>query len=215
MKAMKRNLKYWGYSVEMLLLPAAGVVALLSLVEYADGGSVAALSYLLSYLPLIGIIMMAVLGFVGVGTYFPFAMSMGSTRKANFAAMQIMEHMMALQVVLVTFIIHTVYMLISAAENAIYYTPAGYLFLLFFNCCICNILGTLSFKFGRTAALIGYILMIVACGAGVGVASALQVDGLGSLSVSVQFICFAAAFLLDMLMILLNFLAIKKYEVRA
>lgn len=214
MRAMKRNLKYWGYSVEMLLLPAAGVAAFLSLVEYADGGGEAALSYLLSYLPLMGTIMMAVLGFVGVGTYFPFAMSMGSTRKANFAAMQIMEHMMAIQVVLVTFIIHTIYMQISAAENAIY-TPAGYLFLLFFNCCICNILGTLSFKFGRTAALIGYILMIVACGAGAGVASALQVDGLGSLSVSVQYICFAAAFLLDMLMILLNFLAIKKYEVRA
>lgn len=211
MIAIKRNLKYWGYSIEMLLVPVLGVMAMLGLFEYMGDGLEAAFEYLLNFMPMMCTILMAMLGFVGVGTYFPFSMSMGSTRKASFVGMQVMAHVMAVQIVLLTAGLNFAYAHLCGAGNTLY-TFATYSFWVFLSSGICSVISAVSIKFGRVWATIAYILFAVI--GGVALTVALRIVADGDVSMTVQLIGLAGSFVFDVLMGFICFLAIKKYEVR-
>lgn len=211
MAAIKRNLKYWGYSVEMLVLAVLGVTVLLGLLEYTSDGLEAALDYLLGYMPMMCIIAIAMLGFVGVGTYFPFSMAMGSTRKASFVGMQVMAHAMAVQIVLLTTLINFAQeQLFDSGEES--YTLTFCLFWIFFSTGICNVISAISMKCGRLGATIAYILFV--CVGESGLILVLTFLDMGEISTLVQMLCLVGSIVFDILMGFICYLSIKKYEVR-
>ncbi len=211
MTAIKRNLKYWGYSIEMLLVPVLGVMAMLGLFEYMGDGLEAALDYLLNFMPMMCTILMAMLGFVGVGTYFPFSMSMGSTRKASFVGMQMMTHVMAVQIVLLTAVLNIVYAQLYGTGKTPY-TLVTYAFWVFLSGGICNVISAISIKCGRVWATAAYILFAVI--GGIALTVMLRLAEKGDVAFGVQLICLAGSIVFDILMGFVCFLAIRKYEVR-
>ena len=211
MTAVKRSLKYWGYSIEILLLPAFFMIALLTLFEYAGGGLEEALAYLVNMTPMLCIIIMAMLGFVGISTYFPFAMSLGSTRKANFAAMQVMVHLMALQITVVTAVINIVYANVCGDGNSPY-TIVTYGFWVFLSGGICNAIGAVAVKCKKVWTMIIYILFAVI--GGIGLTAIMEIAKIETISVVVQVACLAGSLVFDILMCIVFYLVIRKYEVR-
>lgn len=211
MAAIKRNLKYWGYSVELLVLVVLGITLLLGVLEYLGDGMEEALDYLSGYMPMMCIICMSMLGFVGVGTYFPFSMSMGSTRKASFVGMQVMAHAMAIQIVLITALVNIVQeQLFDAGRPS--FTLVTYLFWVFFSTGICNVISAISIKCGRVWATIVYILF--ACVGGIGLTVVLNLADMEHISATVNLILVLGAIVFDILMGFVCYLSIRKYEVR-
>lgn len=211
MTAIKRNLKYWGYSVEMLVLAVVGVTALLGVMQYLGDGLEEALDYLSDFMPMVCTITMCMLGFVGVGTYFPFSMTMGSTRKASFVGMQVMAHAMAAQIVLLTALINVVQGHLFSTERPSY-TLVMYLSWVFLSTGICNVISAISIKCGRVWATIAYLLFAVV--GGVGLSVVLDFADIEHISATINLILVMGTLVFDILMGIICFLAIKKYEVR-
>lgn len=211
MTAVKRSLKYWGYSIEILLLPAFFMIALLTLFEYAGGGLEEALAYLVNMTPMLCIIIMAMLGFVGISTYFPFAMSMGSTRKANFVAMEVMVHFMALQITVLTAVINIVHANVCGdGKNP--YTIVTYGFWIFLSGGICNVIGSVAVKCKKMWTMVMYILFAVI--GGIGLTAIMEIAKTETISMGVQVACMAGSLVFDILMCMVFYLVIRKYEVR-
>ncbi len=100
MQGLKSNIRYWGYTLEYMLLVVLGTLLLICVVTGFDNLSNLHMLYLemISDMGVLYILlMMCMLAFSGAVTFLPFTLSMGSTRKNSFLGMQIVMHFMEVQ----------------------------------------------------------------------------------------------------------------------
>lgn len=162
MKGMKSSLIYWGWILEkMMLTLIAGILCYLVVMVFISGGFD---EEMLKMIPQFVCMVICISAFMnvlsGVNTYFPLSVSLGSTRKASYVAMQIIQHLIMLEYLILgaavyfltqkeAFLVLTEYVL----------TIIGAVFLLL---ALANLAGMVSARFGRTAGVITYLCIFVA-----------------------------------------------------
>ena len=104
MKDLKKNLIYWGMTFQKLSLSMIlGIFAYVLVMVLMEGGfseeeiKSAVLGYIWMVIP----ISVFINGFTASNSYFPMTISLGSTRKASFTAMQIMQHLIMVEYLLI------------------------------------------------------------------------------------------------------------------
>jgi len=100
MKDLKKNLIYWGKTLEWLSVSMIVGILCYVLAMSFMGGSFSEeelKNSLLGYVWIFVCISIFVNAFTATSTYFPLTISLGSTRKGSFAAMQIMQHVIVFQ----------------------------------------------------------------------------------------------------------------------
>lgn len=100
MRGLKQNLIYWGRTLEWLYVAMLVGVACYALVMgFMEGGFSGQefINSILGYCWVFVCISVLVNAFSAVNTYFPLTISMGSTRKASYTAMQIVQHLLIVQ----------------------------------------------------------------------------------------------------------------------
>ena len=109
MKGLGRNLIYWGANLEKItMMMIVWVLFILGLMTYMEGGNFQEemARMMPNYLSIL-ICMSAFMNALnGVNNFFSFTISLGSTRKASFTAMQIVQHLIMLQYILLGGVIY-------------------------------------------------------------------------------------------------------------
>lgn len=163
MKGLNRSLIYWGWMLEkMMLTLIAGILCYLVVIAFISGGFDE--KKVMEMMPQFLCMLICISAFMnvlnGVNTYFPLAVSLGSTRKASYVAMQIIQHLIMFEYLILGAV---VYFLTQQeafpvlTEYAL--TIIGAVFLLL---ALANLAGLVSARFGRTAGVITYLCIFVA-----------------------------------------------------
>lgn len=223
MNGIYRNLRFWGRNYECMLgwiIAALACIPVISCLLVGNPGEIlAAMSDIGNsslYIPMFLIL----IGMNGATTYFPFSVSMGSSRRDSFIGMVIMIHVIGLELLLLMAALGS---LSGSSLEELVPTVAVCLFLgLFLN----NLLCAITFRFGRNAAFSVYMLTILTVIIGVlvyhmvnatvgitGFPKILEVGKMLPLRAWIV-IGIAAAILLDAFSILLQWISVRKIEVR-
>ena len=98
MKSVRKNLVFWAITYEkMVMAMLMGMVVYVFMLGTMNGFSNESLRNILGFASLFLSIMILSNGYAGILSYFPQSISMGTTRKTSFVAMQIMQHVIAIQ----------------------------------------------------------------------------------------------------------------------
>lgn len=167
MKGLKKNLIYWGYSFERIALAMlVGIVFYFVMMCFVQGdlgsenaGIEAYTQSLLGYLWIFACIGIFINGFTAALSYYPMSIFLGSSRRASFWAMQIMQHLVMLQYLLLGAAAYYVLdrTLFFDLRKMVFTMIGGGLALLALShvTCIC------SAKFGRIAGIVVYIVSVI------------------------------------------------------
>lgn len=223
MKGYKRSLTFWGYTMEQYFLIIMGTILIISFV-LGRGGDF--FEILPTYLPMMGVICIMAQAFNAPVLYIPQGLSLGATRKEILVGMEIMLHVVALQMVLVLTIVIRVMpdsadlgtlpeLFRMEPETGLAVLGGIYLFL----CGIGNGICAATLRNGAKIGLVVYMVFTLVIVFGM--------IFLMSFSIMSKFVNFKdildfvknfgliVAAVIDVGMIALNFTAIKKYEVKA
>lgn len=223
MKGIYRNLRFWGRNYEymfswiIVMLPCIAVISCLIvgnpreiLAVLADVGNSSL------YIPMFLIL----IGLNGATTYFPFSVSMGSRRRDSFIGMVIMIHVIGLELLLLTLVLGS---LSGSSLSELVPTMAICLFL---GLLVNNLLCAIMFRFGRNVAVLVYMVTILTVIIAVlimnvvmatsGAAAFQKILEIGKMLPMQAWIVIgvAAAILLDAFSILLQWMSVRKIEVR-
>lgn len=223
MKGYRRSLAFWGYTMEKYFLIVMGTVLLISVI-LGQGKEI--FEILPTYLPMMGIISIMVQAFNAPVIYIPQGLSLGATRKEILAGMEIMLHVIALQVVLIlTVAIRLTPDSVSLGtlpenfrmELGTGLTVLGGIFL--FLCGIGNGICAATVRFGTKIGMLAYMVFTLVFVFGLLFLMSFSVMGkFGNVSDMLSLVKNVApvvAIIFDAAMIVLSFAAIKKYEVKA
>ncbi len=101
MKGLTRSLRYWTFAFEkQMLAMLSGMAIAVFAMTLVDGGIFDGenlVDSLLGYIWVFAFISIFVNGFMAAQTYFGMAVSLGTTRRAGYAGMQIVQHLMLVQ----------------------------------------------------------------------------------------------------------------------
>ena len=98
MKSMKKNLVFWTIIYEKLAMAMfLGVAVYLVMMSSMAVFPMEELGDLWGFMVLFFSIMILTNGYSGMLSYFPLSISMGTTRKGSFVAMQIVQHVIVIQ----------------------------------------------------------------------------------------------------------------------
>lgn len=207
MDGIKRNLRYWGRMVETTVGMLLVFIAFFSLF-YTIGGDIGeAWKYIASYTPAVCMLSMCVMGFTGVNNYLPFTISMGSTRRDSFIGMEIMIHVMACQLAVLSVLAE--FLQPEESKAGMTRILITCLFCIFFAAGVCNGIGAVNMKFGKIAGFVVYFTFSIG-----GIFGVVFAGGLLGLSVT-RIWTVLAAVLLDLVAGVFCYLASRKIEVRA
>lgn len=167
MKGLKKNLIYWGMSFERLALAMLSGIAAYAVMMCFMGGNIVGegagideyIQVLLGYLWIFAFIGIFVNGFTAALSYYPMSISLGSSRKASYVAMQIMQHLIMLQYLLIG---ATGYYIFDRATffdlGKILLSIIGVFLILI---ALTNVTCIFSAKFGKIAGFVVYIVSLV------------------------------------------------------
>lgn len=223
MKGIYRNLRFWGRNYEYMfgwtILCLACIPVIYGLLvgnpweipaALADTGNASI------YIPMFIILT----GMTGATNYFPFSVCMGSSRRDSFIGMEVMIHVVGLEFLLLMVVIGS---LLGSSLVELVPTMAVILFLgLLGN----NLLCAITFRFGRNAAVLVYMVTLL-----IGIIAVMafyMVDAASEVTFSQKIIEIgkmlplqawivigvAAAILLDAFSIWLQWMSVRKIEVR-
>lgn len=168
MQGLKSNIRYWGYTLEYMLLVVLGTLLLICVMTGFDNLSNLHIMYLemISDMGVLYILlMMCMLAFSGAVSYLPFTLSMGSTRKNSFLGMQIVMHFMEVQLVAIVMIAKAILGKLNEFGK-VSYMVILLVTVLFFAVAIGNFISAAVLRFSRTVGFIVYfgILALVVIG---------------------------------------------------
>lgn len=158
MKDLKKNLIYWGLTFEKLTLAMIFGIVVYVLVMTLMGGGFSEEELkesLLVYTWLFILISVFINGFFAANSYFPMTISLGSTRTVSFTAMQIMQHVILVQYILLSgvayyFLNREVFDFLATCVLSII---GGIMTLM----ALSNVTCIISRRFGQVAGMIVYI----------------------------------------------------------
>lgn len=223
MKGIYRNLRFWGRNYEIMLgwiIVALACIPVISCLLVRNPGEIlAAMSDIGNsslYIPMFFIL----IGLNGATTYFPFSVSMGSSRRDSFIGMEIMIHVIGLELLLLTLVLG---ILSGSSLSELVPTVAVCLFL---GLLVNNLLCAIMFRFGRNAAVLVYMVTLLTVIIVVlimnvvmttsGAAAFQKILEIGKMLPLQAWIVIGvvAAILLDAFSILLQWMSVRKIEVR-
>lgn len=219
MQGLKSNIRYWGYTVEYMLLVVLGTLFLICVLNGFDNLSGLPNMYLemisdMGYLYLI--LVMCMVSFSGALSYFPFTISMGSTRKNSFLGMQIALHLLEAQLVAL------VLMAKAVLGNIDEFGKTSYMIItlisiMFVSVAMGNFLSAAIMKFNRTVGFVLYFIMIGLFVGGLAVVVGLELDMKDIMPVLTNLIRGPVVFIaaaLDAISIAVYYMVVRKIEVR-
>lgn len=167
MKGLKKNLIYWGISFERLAMAMLAGIAIYAVMMCFMGGNIVGegagieeyAQTLLGYLWMFALIGIFMNGFTAALSYYPMSISLGSTRKASYVGMQIMQHAITFQYLLIGAIGYYVF------DREIFW-ELGKILLSIIGIflgliALTNVTCIISAKFGKIAAFVVYIVSLV------------------------------------------------------
>lgn len=219
MDGLIRNLRYWSRTIgQMVLIIVAMVFGISIVTELEEIGNIP-LAFCVTmsrYRAMYMIFIMGILGLTVINTYMPFTLSMGSTRRDSFIGMEIMLHLAGL---------FTIGIIIGAGifagrqVNVMLFVSS--ILLLTASVALCNLVGWVYLRFGKTVGLTLYILLVIVGTFGIGMLAAVNEEGglekLGMPHLPAAgwgMLAVAAAIAADTILILLYRKEVKKLEVR-
>lgn len=158
MKGIGRSILYWGYMLEKMFLYMAAVIGAVIVILSLAGGVTTfkeVISNAASYLVMIAVLMIFSGALNNGNIYLPLSVSLGSQRKKSFCGMQIIQHLIVVQVLAMLLLIY------YYAEAAVFdllkeFLPSAvgaFLLLLMIG----NLVSAACIKFGRTWGTVLYI----------------------------------------------------------
>lgn len=167
MQGIKRNLRYWGYTMEYMFLVMLGTLVLISVMTGWNDISnlhIVTLELISDAGVLYIFLMMCMMAFSGTTSYLPFTLSMGSTRKDSFIGMQIIMHLLELQMVVIVLLANAVLGRLNDLGGSIIVALLMYGAIMLLSVAVGNFISAIILRFGRGAgfaAYMGLILLIV------------------------------------------------------
>ena len=164
MQGIKRNLRYWGYTMESMLLVVLGTFLLISVMTgFNNPGNIyTSVLELISDAGLVYMfLMMCMMAFSGATGNLPFTLAMGSTRKDSFIGMQIMMHLLEIQLVVIVLLANVALGRGNQFGDSIYDTLIVYGTMSFFSVAIGNLIAAVILRFGRGAGFAVYIVLLL------------------------------------------------------
>lgn len=210
MSGIRRSLRYWGYIVEYLTIMILAVTIFVCFLSSLGAEKNQMWEHAASYAPALCVFAMCVMGINGVNYYLPFTIAMGSTRKDSILGMEIMIHLMALQLAVVAALVK----FLRPVESR---ESVGALVITSLFCCLvtsamCNGISAVYLKFGRTVGFVVYFILAIGGMAAVGLADSLFPAFLSQVSGNIW--PAMIAILLDLAMGVFFYFASRKIEVR-
>lgn len=215
MQGIKRNLRYWGYTMEYMLLVVLGTLVLISVMTgWNDISNLHIITLeLISDTGFLYIfLLMCMMAFSGTTSYLPFTLSMGSTRKDSFIGMQIIMHLLELQMVVIVLLANAVLGRLNDLGGSIIVILLMYGAIMLFSVAVGNFISAIILRFGRGAGFAAYIglLLLVVLGL-VGLIVFKQVEIIRALCKGPIILIGIA---LDVISIAAYYKIVKKWEVR-
>lgn len=166
LKGIGRNLKYWVYTIEVTFLTLIASLLFVGLAQCMNDNSF--WKVIAEYGAIFVFLTAIAFAFNGTCITLPFTVSMGSTRKDSFTAMQTAEHFLELQMVL---IVAAAYIISGNTET---FGSTGKMFMTygmiaFWGVAAGNLISTIIVRFGRGVGIVFYIILMVAVAGGVAV----------------------------------------------
>lgn len=161
MKSMKKNLVFWAITYEkMAMAMLLGILVYYFMMSMMNSFSIEELRGIIGFMVVFLSIMILSNGYAGILSYFPQSISMGTTRKSSFIAMQVMQHVIAIQFLLLGGISY--YMVDRAEFDKLMEVGVsiggGVLTLIALSNLVCSTFG----KFSKNVGTVLYVLGIVA-----------------------------------------------------
>lgn len=219
MQGLKSNIRYWGYTMEYMLLVVLGTLLLICVMTGFDNLSNLHIMYLemLSEMGFLYIfLMVCMIAFTGAVSYFPFTLSMGSTRKNSFIGMQIAMHLLEVQ--LVALVLGAKAILGTLDE----FGKVSYMFIIFgaimfIALAISNLIAAAVLRFNRTVGIIVYIgvLALVLVGLAIIIGMDMDLESIKPILFNLlQGPVVIIALALDAVSIAVYYMVVRKLEVR-
>ena len=169
MQGIKRNLRYWGYTMEYFVLVVLGTLLLISVLTGLDDPAnlpkntlrlIADMGFLYLFL------MTCMIAFSGAGGNISLSLSMGSTRKDSFIGMQIMLHLIEVQLAVIVLLANAALGKLDVFGDSILYTCINYGAIVFCSIAVGNLISASILRLGRGAGLVIYfgILLVMLLG---------------------------------------------------
>lgn len=161
MSGLKRNMYYWGSILHKQMFGIlAYVIVFVFFIALSGGGDLKTeiMNIVPTYIVMLIILVPFLNAISGSSTLLPVSISFGTTRKASYTAMQMIQHIIMLE-----------FLIIAAA---VYYwgepetleIALNYLFVLIGAICMIialgNIISIINFKCGKTAGIIAYLIIV-------------------------------------------------------
>lgn len=219
MQGLKSNIRYWGYTLEYMLLVVLGTLLLICVMTGLDNLSNLHFMYLemISDMGILYIfLMVCMVAFSGAVSYLPFTLSMGSTRKNTFMGMQIALHFLEIQMVVIVLIAKAILGVLDEFGK-VSDTFIMFAFALFISVAISNYISAAVLRFGRTVGFVVYfgILALIFIGIAVVIGMDMELESIRPiLSNLLRGPIVLIALALDALSIAVYYRVVKKLEVR-
>ena len=215
MQGIKRNLRYWGYTMEYFVLVVLGTLLLISVLTGLDDPAnlpkntlrlIADMGFLYLFL------MTCMIAFSGAGGYMSLTLSMGSTRKDSFIGMQIMLHLIEAQLAVIVLLANAALGKLDAFGDSILYTCIVYGAIVFGSIAVGNLISASILRLGRGAGFAIYfgILLVML----LGVAGLVVFKPVELIAALVKGPVILIGIVLDGISIAICYKVVKKLEVR-
>lgn len=185
MKGIGRSLRFWNETLQkMMLTMVLMVIGILAVMTFLDGGNFMEEfgKSLPPFLIMVAFLTVFMNALNGMSNYFPVTVSLGSSRKQSFIAMQIIQHMIMAELTILIYL--CCHFLTSEMYRGFFVTyPMTFVGLLFLMVGAGNLISTVCLRFGRTIGLIVYIvviILVVAGSVGTGLAKGFDFEVSGS-----------------------------------
>ena len=217
MKGIGRNIKFWSITMQkMTLYMVFMILAILTFMTFMDGGNLMEElgRTLPNYLIMVSFMSIFMNALNSMCTYFPMTVSLGSTRKQSYLAMQIVQHLILGELVVM---IYACYHFLTAESDRGFFAdyPLLLLGLIFLVQGFGDLVSASCLRFGRSIGVIVYlaaIVILVAAGVGIALSGALDALAIGG---SMEQLLTAPWILLlgifvDAIMIVILYLQVRK-----
>lgn len=223
MKGLKRNLRYWIGSMEVqVLIMVAVMLVMVVLMAGMNGENVLEVfwSRFSTYMILLIFIFTFSNSFSSVITYFPLTISLGSDRKSSFVAMQLSQHLIMAELLVIS-LLSMGYAWFDGMKKAAVMVAAIAVAVLFFLQGLGAIISMVTLKFGRNVGTAVYICVIVVTMLAIGIVAGFMAAGVGAQDFSWQDILQKikvwlpiAAVLFDVAMVTMMYRCIAKCDLQ-
>ena len=161
MKGLGRNIKFWIWMLNKTFVSILGSLLLVAvLLTLMEGDWEFFASFIPSYMLMFTFMTVFINALSANVTCFPVSVSLGSARKQNCLGMQIGQHIVALEQVLLLCICNLFFA--DAPQAVLIKTyPLSFLGIYLLLLGLCTLISTISLKFSKVLGMIIYVLVVV------------------------------------------------------